>query len=66
MRQPIFNARNAILFSLLTAFIAGAGWALDWLHDHMELSGFMLFCFGGGSLMIACGYVYDWLSDRHA
>jgi hypothetical protein len=62
MKQPIFNAGPAILFALMTAFIAGLSWALHWLPKGMEFSNFMIFGVLGIAAMVSCGYAWDYLS----
>ena len=65
-RQPILNAKPAILFTLMTAFIVGLTWALRALSHAMEWSSFMLFGIMTIVTMVGCGYLYDWLTARRA
>ena len=62
MKQPVFNAVPAILFSLMTAFIVGVSWLLGWLGAVLGLSGFLVFCVMTFVVMVSCGYLYDYLS----
>jgi len=64
MRQPIFNAQNAILFALMTAAIAGMSWGLGWVREHMEFSSFMIFAVVTFAIMVCCGFAVDRLKGR--
>jgi hypothetical protein len=56
------NIRNAILFTLMTAFIAGLNWLLRGLSHAMEWSSFILFGVVTIALMVSGGYAWDWLT----
>ena len=65
-RQPVLNAKPAILFAAMTAFIVGLTWALRALSHAMEWSRFMLFGIMTIVTMVGCGYLYDWLTAGRA
>lgn len=62
MKQPIFNAVPAILIAAMIAFIAGLSWLLRWLHADLGLGYFLIFCIVTFGIMVACGYLVDYLS----
>jgi hypothetical protein len=51
--------RNAILLSLLIAFVAALGYGLRQLSQSMELGPFLLFCIATFAFMVACGFAWD-------
>jgi hypothetical protein len=58
-RQPIFNAKPAILFTAMTAFVVGLNWALWRLADSLGFWPFMAFGAVALPLMISCGFAWD-------
>lgn len=60
--QPIFNAGPAICIALMTAFVVGLSWALSALHETIGFWPYMLFGAIVVPFMVACGFVWDWLT----
>jgi hypothetical protein len=57
--------RSFISFLILTAFVAGASWALGELADNMEFSSFMTFGVVAVT-MASCGLAWDWFERRRS
>jgi hypothetical protein len=55
----MFNARNAICLSLLTAWVVGLSYFLRQLSQSMEFSSFMIFCVVTVAIMVAGGFAWD-------
>ncbi len=60
------NIRNAILLTLMTAFVAGLSWALRALSHAMEWSSFMIFGVVTITLMVTAGYAWDHFERRNS
>jgi len=55
-----------IIFIIFFWLVVAAGAGLNALADAIGFWPYMLFCFGGGSLMIAAGFAFDRLSGSAA
>jgi ammonia channel protein AmtB len=57
--------RSFISFLILTAFAAGASWALGELAEDMKFSSFLIF--GVVTVtMVSCGFAWDWFERRRS